>query len=89
MNRWKRLVIEVRADVAAARDRDPAAQEVSSLEILLSWGGFAANITIIHWGGYIGVVTAAVAWYASAGLVIRGMRGGRDLLPLGKPFGGM
>ena len=42
MNRWKRLVIEVRADVAAARDRDPAAQEVSSLEILLSWGGVQA-----------------------------------------------
>jgi len=42
MNRLKRLVIEVRADVAAARDRDPAAQEVSSLEILLSWGGVQA-----------------------------------------------
>jgi serine O-acetyltransferase len=42
MNRWKRLVHEVRADVKAARDRDPAAQEVSSLEILLSWGGVQA-----------------------------------------------
>ncbi len=42
MNRWKRLVSEVRADVAAARDRDPAAQQVSSLEILLSWGGVQA-----------------------------------------------
>src|SRR6188768_3767576 len=42
MNRWKRLVVEVRADVTAARDRDPAAQEVSSLEILLSWGGVQA-----------------------------------------------
>src|SRR3954470_5503637 len=42
MNRWKRLVSEVRADVTAARDRDPAAQEVSSLEILLSWGGVQA-----------------------------------------------
>lgn len=42
MSRWKRLVFEVRADVAAARDRDPAAQEVSSLEILLSWGGVQA-----------------------------------------------
>jgi succinate-acetate transporter protein len=54
-------------------------------EILLVWGGFAANSTIIHWGGYIGVVTAAVAWYTSAGLVVRGMSG-RELLPLGKPF---
>jgi serine O-acetyltransferase len=42
MSRWKRLVSEVRADVAAARDRDPAAQQVSSLEILLSWGGVQA-----------------------------------------------
>lgn len=42
MNRWKRLVSEVRADVAAARDRDPAAKEVASLEILLSWGGVQA-----------------------------------------------
>jgi len=33
---------EIKADVAAARDRDPAAREVSSLEILLSWGGVQA-----------------------------------------------
>jgi len=54
-------------------------------EILLFWGGFAANANIIKIGGYVGVVTAVVAWYASAGLVVRGMRG-RDLLPIGKPF---
>ena len=42
MNRWKRLVSEVRADVAAARDRDPAAQGVSSFEILTSWAGVQA-----------------------------------------------
>lgn len=42
MNRWKRLISEVRADVAAARDRDPAAQGVSSAEILLSWAGVQA-----------------------------------------------
>jgi len=42
MNRWKRLVSEVRADIAAARDRDPAAQGVSSLEILTSWAGVQA-----------------------------------------------
>lgn len=33
---------EIKADVAAARDRDPAAQGVSSLEILLSWAGVQA-----------------------------------------------
>ena len=42
MSGWKRFVSEVRADVAAARDRDPAAQGVSTLEILLSWAGVQA-----------------------------------------------
>ena len=42
MSRWKGLVSEVRADVAAARDRDPAAQNVSSFEILSSWAGVQA-----------------------------------------------
>jgi serine O-acetyltransferase len=42
MSRWKRLVSEVRADVSAARDRDPAAQGVSSFEILSSWAGVQA-----------------------------------------------
>ena len=42
MSRWRRLVSEVRADVSAARDRDPAAQGVSTLEILGSWAGVQA-----------------------------------------------
>ncbi|MET0557557.1 MAG: serine O-acetyltransferase [Solirubrobacterales bacterium] len=42
MSRWRRVVTEVRADVAAARDRDPAAQGVSTLEILTSWAGVQA-----------------------------------------------
>ena len=42
MSGWKRAVSEVRADVAAARDRDPAAQGVSTLEILSSWAGVQA-----------------------------------------------
>ncbi len=33
---------EVRADVKAARDRDPAAQRVSTFEILSSWAGVQA-----------------------------------------------
>lgn len=36
------MVSEVRADVSAARDRDPAAQDVSTLEILSSWAGVQA-----------------------------------------------
>jgi serine O-acetyltransferase len=40
MLRW--CFAESRADVAAARDRDPAAQGVSSFEILTSWAGVQA-----------------------------------------------
>jgi serine O-acetyltransferase len=42
MSGWRRAVSEVRADVAAARDRDPAAQGVSTFEILSSWAGVQA-----------------------------------------------
>jgi serine O-acetyltransferase len=42
MNRWKRVLKEVRADVKAARERDPAAQNVSTFEILTSWAGVQA-----------------------------------------------
>lgn len=37
-----RLLREIRSDVKAARERDPAAQGVSTLEILLSWAGVQA-----------------------------------------------
>ncbi len=42
MNRWKRLLREIRADVKAARERDPAARNVPSFEILTSWAGVQA-----------------------------------------------
>ncbi|HKG36392.1 MAG TPA: serine O-acetyltransferase EpsC [Solirubrobacterales bacterium] len=38
----RRVLREVRSDVASARDRDPAARGVSSAEILASWGGVQA-----------------------------------------------
>src|SRR5438477_449652 len=38
----KRVSGEVRRDLAAARERDPAARGVGSLEILTSWGGVQA-----------------------------------------------
>ena len=37
-----RVLHEIKADVAAARDRDPAAQGVSTVEILVSWAGVQA-----------------------------------------------
>jgi serine O-acetyltransferase len=42
MIQLRKVVAEVRADVAAARDRDPAAQGVSTFEILSSWAGVQA-----------------------------------------------
>jgi succinate-acetate transporter protein len=56
-------------------------------EILLVIGNFEeahghANSGWIHWGGWVGIVTAGVAWYASAAGVINGMKG-RAILPVG------
>lgn len=39
---FARALAEVRRDLAAARSRDPAAREVSSLEILAAWPGVQA-----------------------------------------------
>ena len=52
-------------------------------EIVLFVGGFAANTNIIKVGGYIGIITALVAWYTSAAGVISGMSG-RPVLPVGR-----
>ena len=40
-----RVLGEVRADVSAARDRDPAARTASTPEILATWGGVQAILT--------------------------------------------
>ena len=59
---------------------------LEATEVILFIGFFAANTTIIKVGGYVGVLTALVAWYASAAGVINGMRG-TPVVPVGKPFG--
>jgi succinate-acetate transporter protein len=51
-------------------------------EIVLFIGNFAGNSSIVHIGGYIGVLTALVAWYTSAAGVSAGI-GGRIKLPVG------
>jgi uncharacterized protein len=51
-------------------------------EIVLFIGFFTNSSGTIKLGGYVGVVTAAVAWYASAALVSVGV-GGPMRLPLG------
>jgi uncharacterized protein len=59
-------------------------------EIILFIGkfslGHAATSGLVQFGGYLGLVTALVAWYTSAALVSRGMAGGKVLLPVGKPL---
>ena len=59
---------------------------LEATEIILFIGNFAGNANIIKVGGYVGILTALVAWYASAAGVINGMRGSA-LVPVGKPFG--
>jgi succinate-acetate transporter protein len=54
-------------------------------EIFLFIGAFSGKAGITHIGGYIGIITAAAAWYASATGVINGMKGG-IVLPVGKPL---
>jgi succinate-acetate transporter protein len=55
-------------------------------EIVLVIGNFTGGTgAISQIGGYVGVVTALVAWYTSAAGVSAGI-GGRILLPVGKPL---
>ena len=66
-------------------------------EILLFIGNFVTknpalppfNVTplpgLIQVGGYVGVLTALVAWYTSAAGVMNGLRG-RPVFPVGKPL---
>src|ERR671937_1261423 len=59
-------------------------------EVLLAIGffreahGHSAYVT--HIGGWAGIVTAGVAWYASAALAVRGMNEGRAIIPVGPAF---
>ena len=38
--------------------------------ILLAIGAIGPHTTVTHWGGYVGLATAAAAWYASFAVVI-------------------
>lgn len=54
-------------------------------EILLFIGNFGGNANVIKIGGYVGVLTALAAWYASAAGVINGMKGS-VVWPVGTPL---
>jgi succinate-acetate transporter protein len=57
-------------------------------EIVLFIGNFAGNTSVVQIGGYIGVITALVAWYTSAAGVSNGIPGSKIKLPVGKPLFG-
>lgn len=54
-------------------------------EIILFIGNFAGSSGTVKFGGYVGVLTALVAWYTSMAGVMNGLRG-RVMFPVGKPF---
>jgi succinate-acetate transporter protein len=54
-------------------------------EILLVIGFMQADADIIKWGGYVGIVTAAVAWYTSAAGVANSLSE-TPILPVGTPI---
>jgi succinate-acetate transporter protein len=49
--------------------------------ILLAIGSDGAQATATHWGGYLGLATAAAAWYASAAAVTNSTFG-RTVMPV-------
>ena len=52
-------------------------------EIILVIGNFSGSSGTVKFGGYVGLVTALVAWYTSAALVSRGVAG-KLKFPVGK-----
>ena len=54
-------------------------------EIFLFIGNFAGSSGLVKTGGYVGIVTALVAWYTSAAGVSNGVAG-RLRFPVGKPL---
>jgi succinate-acetate transporter protein len=49
--------------------------------VLLAIGAVGAHQTVTHWGGYVGLATAAAAWYASFAAVVNSTFG-RTILPV-------
>jgi succinate-acetate transporter protein len=54
-------------------------------EILLCIGNFTSSPGWTQFGGYVGIITALCAWYASAAGVANGLNG-KLRLPVGKPL---
>jgi succinate-acetate transporter protein len=58
---------------------------LEATEIILFIGNFADKSGIVKFGGWVGLITALVAWYASASGVVNGMAG-KEVLPVGSPM---
>jgi serine O-acetyltransferase len=70
MNALRRISCEVKDDVRAARQRDPAAQGVPTLEILTSWAGVQALLAhrvahVLHGAG-VPLLPGAIAYLTRA-----------------------
>jgi uncharacterized protein len=59
---------------------------LEATEVILFIGNLSHSTGTVKLGGWIGVLTALVAWYASAAGVVNGMPGNASL-PVGTPFG--
>ena len=55
-------------------------------EIILFIGNFTASTGTVKFGGYVGLVTALAAWYASAAGVSNGIAAGKLRFPMGRPL---
>ena len=55
---------------------------LEATEIILFIGFFSNSSGTIKFGGYIGILTALVAWYTSAAGVLNGMKG-KVVAPVG------
>jgi succinate-acetate transporter protein len=58
---------------------------LEATEVILFIGNLSGSSGTVKFGGYIGVLTAVCAWYASAAGVANGM-GGRFRVPVGRPL---
>jgi len=53
-------------------------------EIILFIGNFSGSSGTVKFGGWVGILTALVAWYTSAALVSAGIANGKLKFPVGK-----
>ena len=58
---------------------------LEATEVILFIGFLAGSSGTVKFGGYIGILTALVAWYTSAAGVLNGMKG-RPVVPVGGPL---